>query len=108
MQQKGDFMNIQSKKETLRLSILNLLLVFVGTVSVFADITYTLHLDGVDQGIRSQLEYSVAEAVGLLQSIRFFQQTPQYYYSAGVPTAQANFDGVITLWRIEKLPGCDA
>jgi hypothetical protein len=37
--------------------------VLLGTASVWADVTYTLHLDGVDQGIRNQIESSVAEAL---------------------------------------------
>ncbi len=70
--------------------------VLFGTVSVWADVTYTLYLDGVDQGIRNQIESSVSEAVGLYNQYGSFNKHLNIYYNAGVPTAQANFDGVIT------------
>ena len=80
------------------LSIFAVLLVFIiaGPACVFANMTYTFHLDGVDAGIRAQVEASVTEAVGLYNQHGSFNKHLNIYYNAGVPTAQANFDGVIT------------
>ncbi len=64
--------------------------------TLFSDITYTLHLSGVDEGIRTQIETSMAEAVGLYNQYGSFNKNLNVYYSSGVPTAQANYDGVIT------------
>ncbi|MBP8606419.1 MAG: hypothetical protein KBI46_11360, partial [Phycisphaerae bacterium] len=61
-----------------------------------ADITYTFHLDGVDAGIANTIKASVAEAVGLYNQHGSFNKHLHIYYNAGVPTAQANYDGVIT------------
>ena len=61
-----------------------------------ADISYTLHLDGVDAGIQSQISASMAEAVALFNRYGSFNKQLNVYYSSGVPTAQANYDGVIT------------
>jgi hypothetical protein len=77
------------------LKILSVLILMV-PVCVFGDITYTLHLDGVDAGIRDQIEGSIAEAVGYYNQYGSFNKHLNIYYSAGVPTAQANFDGVMT------------
>ncbi len=58
-------MRTKRKEDGFRVSSLKMLFGFVllGTASVWADVTYTLHLDGVDQGIRNQIESSVAEAL---------------------------------------------
>ncbi|HOQ05462.1 MAG TPA: immunoglobulin domain-containing protein [Anaerohalosphaeraceae bacterium] len=64
--------------------------------SIKADITYTFNLSGVDAGIRSQIEAAVTEAVALYNKHGSFSKHLNIYYNAGVPTAQANFDGVIT------------
>lgn len=69
-------------------------LIFSALVS--ADITYTLHLDGVDAGIRTQITNSMKEAVGYYNCYGSFNKHLNIYYNAGVPTAQANYDGVIT------------
>ena len=61
-----------------------------------AAITYTLHLDGVNSSIASQISNSMTEAVNIYNSNGTFDKHLNVYYSAGVPTAQANYDGVIT------------
>lgn len=61
-----------------------------------SNITYTLHLGGVDGGIANQISNSMAEAVGLYNQHGDFTKHLNVYYSSGVPTAQANYDGVIT------------
>jgi len=48
--------------------------ILLGTASIWADVTYTLHLDGVDQGIPNQIEPSVAEAVGLYNQYGSFNK----------------------------------
>jgi hypothetical protein len=81
-----------------KLSIFTILLVLVlvWPSSVFGDITYTFHLDGVEQSIRTQIENSVTEAVALYNQHGSFNKSLNIYYNSGVPTAQANYDGVIT------------
>lgn len=69
---------------------------FVSSATVFADITCTFHLGGVDSGIRSQIESSVTEAVQLYNKHGSFNKHLNVYYSAGVPTAQASYNGTIT------------
>lgn len=78
--------------------ILLLLLALVGPASVSADITYTL----IDPGswpadIRSQIEFSIAEAVGLYNQHGSFNKQLYIRYSTwpGV-TAEANFNGDLT------------
>jgi hypothetical protein len=73
-----------------------LMILLIGSAFVPADITYTLHLDGVDTAIRNQITASMSEAVALYNRYGSFNKHLNIYYSAGVPTAQANFDGVIT------------
>lgn len=61
-----------------------------------AALTYTLHFEGVDSGIATQISNSMAEAVNIYNSNGSFDKHLNAYYNAGVPTAQANYDGVIT------------
>lgn len=61
-----------------------------------AAITYTLHLDGVDAGIADQVSQATAEAVALYNAHGQFDKHLHVYWNAGVPTAQANYDGVMT------------
>ncbi|MGE4285645.1 MAG: LamG-like jellyroll fold domain-containing protein, partial [Phycisphaerae bacterium] len=70
------------------------LLILCGVAS--ADIGYSLHLEGVDPSIASQVSNSVAEAVEIYNRYGSFNKWLNVYYNVGVPTAQANFDGVIT------------
>lgn len=69
--------------------------VFVSSLAR-ADITYSLHLNGVDSGIATQISNSMAQAVNIYNANGTFDKHLNVYYSAGVPTAQANYDGVIT------------
>jgi hypothetical protein len=50
----------------------------------------------VDATIRSQIEVAVTEAVSFYNQQGSFNKSLNIYYSSGVPTAQANYDGVIT------------
>jgi len=61
-----------------------------------ADLTYTLHLDGVDPGIAAQVSNSMAEATAVYNRYGDFDKHLNVYWNGGVPTAQANYDGVIT------------
>ncbi len=72
--------------------------VFLLVVSstVFADITYSLHLSGVDAGIAAQITNSVQEAVPIYNKYGSFNKHLNVYYNSGVPTAQANYAGTIT------------
>lgn len=76
--------------------IVGLFLCFCTAGLVQAEMTYTFYLGGVDAGIRSQIEAAVTEAVALYNKHGSFNKHLSIYYNAGVPTAQANFDGVIT------------
>lgn len=64
--------------------------------STQARITYSLHLNNVDGNIAGQISRSMAEAVDLYNANGTFNKHINVYYSSGVPTAQANFDGVLT------------
>ena len=70
---------------------------FIVSSSVFADITYTLHLDGVDSSIAAQITASVQEAVALYNQHGSFNKSLNIYYSPDLGlTAQANYYGTIT------------
>ena len=77
------------------LSIIVILAVFMANAAK-ADVTYTLHLDGVEEGIKNTISNSVEEAVAIYNKYGSFNKHLHVYYSAGVPTAQANYDGVMT------------
>ena len=64
-------------------------------VYAFADITYSLHLDGVDSGIANQITNSIQEAVELYNKYGSFNKHLNVYYNSGVPTAQASYNGTI-------------
>jgi len=66
------------------------------TVTAEARITYTLHLNNVDGYIANQITGSMSEAVNIYNSNGSFDKHINVYYSSGVPTAQANYDGVLT------------
>jgi len=80
------------------LYILSLALIFnlALSSSVSAEITYSLHLDNVNADIATQISNSVRDAVGIYNSNGRFDKHLNVYYSSGVPTAQANYDGVMT------------
>lgn len=59
-------------------------------------ITYSLHLQGVDSIIANEITQSMAEATQVYNANGLFDKHINVYYSAGVPTAQANFGGVMT------------
>lgn len=61
-----------------------------------AAVSYSLHLNNVDSGIANQISNSVAEAVTIYNANGSFDKHLNIYYNAGVPTAQANYDGVMT------------
>jgi len=61
-----------------------------------AALTYSMHMDGVNSSIATQLSNSMAEAVNIYNANGTFDKHLNVYYNAGVPTAQANYDGVIT------------
>lgn len=61
-----------------------------------ASITYTLNLNNVDTSIANQISRSMSEAVNIYNANGNFNKHINVYYSAGVPTAQANYDGVLT------------
>jgi hypothetical protein len=89
-------MGAKKGKEGIMLLIsAGLCLIFLTSTAV-SDITYTFHLEGVDTSIRSQIENAVQEAVALYNKHGSFNKSLHIYYSSGVPTAQANYDGVIT------------
>ncbi|MBN1515302.1 putative Ig domain-containing protein [Candidatus Sumerlaeota bacterium] len=67
----------------------------ISPLSISADVTYTLHLDGVDSGIASQISASMAEAVALYNQYGSFNKSLNVYYNSGVPTAQASYNGTI-------------
>jgi hypothetical protein len=95
---KEIFIRTNSKMLNVKLSTFTILLVLVliWPSSVLGDIIYTFHLDGVDQSIRTQIENSVTEAVALYNQHGSFNKSLNIYYNSGVPTAEANYDGVIT------------
>jgi len=64
--------------------------------SSLAEVSYSLHLEGVNTSIANQISNSVAEAVNIYNANGSFNKHLNIYYSAGVPTAQANYDGVMT------------
>lgn len=69
--------------------------VFISSVANAA-LTYTLHLNGVNSSIANQISNSMAEAVNIYNANGNFTKHLNVYYNAGVPTAQANYDGVVT------------
>jgi hypothetical protein len=66
-----------------------------GSTCVFADITYTTVLSGVDATISSQIETAIAEAVGLYNKRGSFNKHLYIYYEPTVPTADGNYNGTI-------------
>ncbi|MBN2063856.1 MAG: hypothetical protein JW745_03560 [Sedimentisphaerales bacterium] len=71
--------------------------IFIGVaVELRADITYTFHLDGVETGLRTTIENSVNEAVKIFNKHCSVNKHLRIYYNAGVPTAQASWNGDIT------------
>ena len=70
-------------------------LFLTGSFCVWGDITYTTYLDGVDASIQSQIEASIAEAVGLYNKYGSFNKHLYIYYDASVPTADASYNGTI-------------
>ncbi|MBN1517483.1 RICIN domain-containing protein [Candidatus Sumerlaeota bacterium] len=89
-------MRSQSKSSNLKVLFAGLMISFGLTMQPYASITYTLHLDGVDSSIASAISSAMAEAVSLYNANGTFTKSLHVYYSSGVPTAQANYDGVIT------------
>ncbi len=61
-----------------------------------ADVTYTLHLEGVNSDIANTISNSMSEAAWYFNTYGKVTKHCNVYYSSSVPTAQANFDGVIT------------
>jgi hypothetical protein len=77
-------------------SVITILVFFLaGSTCVFADITYTTYLSGVDASIASQIEVSIAEAVGLYNKRGSFNKHLYVYYEPTVPTADGNYNGTI-------------
>ena len=72
-----------------------LILVLVGSSAVFADITYTLDLNGVDTGIRTQIETAIAEAVSFYNQQGSFNKSLYIIYDSSVTTADGNYNGTI-------------
>jgi hypothetical protein len=68
-------------------------LILFGSVSVFADVTYWLHSSANDH---PQVKAAIEEAVPIYNKYGSFNKHLVVYYNSGVPTAQANYDGVIT------------
>lgn len=63
---------------------------------VQAELTYSLHLGGVNADIANQISNSMIQATNIYNANGTFNKHLNVYYNAGVPTAQANYDGVIT------------
>jgi hypothetical protein len=87
---------VKKLKPSSLLIILFLSICFANPLTASANVTYTLHLSGVDSGIAGQISNSMSEAVGYYNQYGEFDKQLNVYYSSGVPTAQANYDGVIT------------
>lgn len=75
---------------------LSLFAIAISPLSANAEITYSLHMEGVDANIANQISQSVSEAVQIYNTNGEFNKQLNVYYSSGVPTAQANYDGVMT------------
>lgn len=86
---------MKSLKITIR-SMLACFLLLSIAASTQAEITYSLHLNNVDSNIAGQISRSMSEAVSLYNANGTFDKHVNVYYSSGVPTAQANYDGVLT------------
>jgi hypothetical protein len=69
------------------------ILIFLLSASVFADVTYWLHSSASGQ---PQVKAAIEEAVPIYNKYGSFNKHLVVYYNSGVPTAQANYDGVIT------------
>ncbi len=65
-------------------------------IDLRGDITYTFYLDGVETGLRTTIENSVNEAVQIFNKHCSVNKHLRIYYNAGVPTAQASWNGDIT------------
>ena len=76
-------------------SVIAILCFWAGSTCVFADITYTTYLSGVDATISSQIETAIAEAVGLYNKRGSFNKHLYVYYEPTVPTADGNYNGTI-------------
>jgi hypothetical protein len=83
------------KKRVLEYSIVLLLFVIEPSL-IMGEVTYSLNLDGVDEGIVSQITSSVEEAVSIYNQHGSFNKHLNVYYNSGVPTVNASYNGVIT------------
>ena len=61
-----------------------------------SDITYSLYLDDVEKGIAERISTAMEESVAIYNLHGSFNKHLNVYYSAGVPTAQASYNGTIT------------
>ena len=73
-----------------------LLLILTVSSSVYSDVTYSLHLGGVDSSIAATITNSTQEAVAIYNKYGSFNKHLNIYYNSGVPTAQASYNGTIT------------
>jgi len=69
------------------------LAVLLFSVPVFADVTYWLDSSAYNH---AEVKAAIEEAVPIYNKYGSFNKHLAVYYNSGVPTAQANYDGVIT------------
>lgn len=82
--------------------MLLLMLLFFGNKVLKADITYTLHLGGVESSIAQTIANSMAEASWYFNTYGNVTKHCHVYYDPNVPTAQASSNGVITFGGIRN------
>lgn len=88
--------NMNLRVMNIKQSVIAVVFFFLaGSTSVFADITYTTYMSGVEVSIAAQIEASIAEAVGLYNKHGSFNKHLYIYYNAAVPTADGNYNGTI-------------
>jgi hypothetical protein len=69
------------------------LLLALGTPGARGDITYTLQFDPASSAQAQQVANSVAVAAAFYNQYGSFNKHWNVYYNAGIPTAEANYDG---------------
>ncbi len=78
-----------------RMMPLILIALVLGGSVAWGDVTYTLHFDPASSPEAQQVANSVAEAVPVINQYGSFNKHWDVYYDAGIPTAEANYNGYI-------------
>lgn len=72
--------------------------------SVFADITYTLHINNASSTIQNEIKSYISQAVNHYNTVGSFNKHLNIYYDVNVPTANASSNGNLTFGGSRSTP----